>query len=69
MHPSTVIRSLVITAALAVSGCASTETVTTTTAPDGTVTQTVKRAAVDPMDAALADAAAQLMNLQGGFVP
>ena len=66
MHPSTVIRSLIITAALAVSGCASTETVTTTTAPDGSVTQTVQRPIVDPFDAALAEAARQLFMLQGG---
>lgn len=54
---------------LALVSCQSVETVTTKTAPDGTVTQTVQRPMIDPFDAALADAAAQLMTLQGGFAP
>lgn len=50
----------------AVSGCVNTETVTTSTGPDGTVTQTVQRPIVDPFDAALTEAARQLFMLQGG---
>lgn len=63
------VTAIIVAWVLATSGCASTETVTTTTAPDGTVTQTVQRPIVDPFDAALAGAAAQLMTLQGGFAP
>ena len=43
------------------------ETVTTTTSPDGVTTQTVRRPVVDAWDAAMAEAAQGLM--QGGFAP
>lgn len=43
-----------------------TTTETTVTAPDGTVTRTVKQAPVDPFDVAIAEAARQLFALQGG---
>lgn len=42
--------------------CQSTETITTTTAPDGSVTQTVTRPLSDPFDIALSEAARELFK-------
>lgn len=49
--------------ALLLSGCqTASEVVTTTTAPDGSVTQTVTRPLSDPFDAALSEAARELFR-------
>ena len=49
---------LLVLITLPLSGCqTASETVTTTTSPDGVVTQTVRRPVVDPFDIAFSDAA------------